>query len=126
MRAILPSMLARGAGSIINVGSISGVRAQDDAAGYQAAKGGLRLLSRNAAVTYASSGIRVNCVDPGAIRTAAVALEPPERLRPFLARTPMGRQGEPAEVAAVVAFLASDESSFVTGAEYSVDGGYLA
>jgi NAD(P)-dependent dehydrogenase (short-subunit alcohol dehydrogenase family) len=125
MRYLLPSMLARGGGSIINIGSISGVRAQDDAPAYQAAKGGLRLLTRNAAFTYAREGIRVNTVNPGAIITPKTETDDLGRLPAFLARTPMGRRGLADEVAAVVLFLASDESSYVTGSDYDVDGGYL-
>jgi NAD(P)-dependent dehydrogenase (short-subunit alcohol dehydrogenase family) len=126
MRALIPLMLAAGSGTIVNMASISGAVGQDDAAAYQAAKAGIRLLSRHAAVAYASEGIRVNTICPGAIETEAVALEPPERIAPFLARTPLGRQGIPDDVAAAAVYLASDESAFVTGAELFVDGGYTA
>jgi 3alpha(or 20beta)-hydroxysteroid dehydrogenase len=125
MRAVLPGMLARGRGSIVNIGSISGIRAQGDGAGYQAAKGGLRLLTRHAAFTYAARGVRVNLISPGSIATRSVAAEPVERTRPFIERTPMQRSGSPHEVAMMAVFLASDESSFVTGGEYAVDGGYV-
>jgi NAD(P)-dependent dehydrogenase (short-subunit alcohol dehydrogenase family) len=126
MRAIIPLMLAAGGGTIVNMSSISGAVGQDDAAAYQAAKAGIRLLSRHAAVSYAAEGIRVNTICPGAIATEAVALEPPERLAPFLQRTPLGRQGLPRDVAAAAVYLASDEAAFVTGAELFVDGGYTA
>jgi 3alpha(or 20beta)-hydroxysteroid dehydrogenase len=89
MRAVLPGMVARHRGSIINIGSISGVRAQGDAAGYAAAKGGLRLLTRHVAFTYASLGVRANLICPGAIATASVAAEPMSRIYPFVNRTPM-------------------------------------
>jgi NAD(P)-dependent dehydrogenase (short-subunit alcohol dehydrogenase family) len=125
MRAVIPLMLARGSGSIVNVASISGVVGQDDAPAYQAAKAGLVLLTQNAAVTYAKQGIRVNSLSPSVVATRAADLED-ERSASFVARVPLGRPATPAEIAAAAVFLASDESSYVTGANLPVDGGYLA
>lgn len=126
MRAVLPSMITAGAGSIVNMASISGALGQDDAPAYQAAKAGIRLLTKNAAVTYGRYNIRINAICPGAIDTEAVRGEDPARLGPFLARTPLGRQGAPAEVARAAVYLASDESTFVTGTDLFVDGGYAS
>jgi NAD(P)-dependent dehydrogenase (short-subunit alcohol dehydrogenase family) len=124
MRAVIPVMIAGGGGSIVNISSISGSLGQDDAPAYQAAKAGVRLLTKNAAVTYGQHNIRVNVICPGAIDTEAVRAEDPARIAPFLARTPLARQGTPAEVAQAAVFLASDDSRFVTGADLFVDGGY--
>lgn len=124
MRAVLPSMLERGSGSIINISSMSGIRAQRDGAAYQAAKSGLRWLTKNAAMTYATRGIRVNTINPGVIVTPHQQTMPDEREQWFFDRIPMQRRGIPDEVATAVVFLASDESSYVTGAELEVDGGY--
>lgn len=126
MRAIIPLMTAAGGGSIVNVGSVSGLVGQNDAPAYQAAKAGVHLLTRNAAVAYAELGIRVNAVSPSVISTAGLSREADDRTAEFLARVPMGRAGEPADVAAAVLFLAGDESRYVTGANIPVDGGYLA
>lgn len=124
MRYLLPPMIKRGSGSFINVGSISGLRAQPDAAGYQAAKAGLRWLTKNAALTYASRGIRVNTINPGAIATALQATRPAIRQQWFADRIPMKRLGTPADVAWAAVYLASDESVYVTGIDLQVDGGY--
>jgi 3alpha(or 20beta)-hydroxysteroid dehydrogenase len=124
MRAAIPAMLRGGGGSIVNMSSISGAIGQDDAPAYQAAKAGIRLLTKNAAVTYGAQGIRVNAICPGAIDTQAVRGEDPARLGPFLARTPLGRQGLPDDVARAAVYLASDESAFVTGIDLFIDGGY--
>jgi 3alpha(or 20beta)-hydroxysteroid dehydrogenase len=124
MRTFLPSMLARGQGSIINIGSISGVRAQPDGTGYQSAKAGLRWLTKNAAMTYAAKGIRINTINPGVIASPLVQQQPSERLKWFTDRIPMRRTGVPYEVATAVVFLASDESSYITGIDLDVDGGY--
>jgi 3alpha(or 20beta)-hydroxysteroid dehydrogenase len=124
MHFCLPLMLKGGGGSIINIGSCSGVRGQADAPAYQAAKGGLRLLTSNAALTYAGRGIRINIINPGIIATPLVANDAGERTQAFIRRTPLSRMGEPDDIAAAAVFLASDESGFVTGAEFNIDGGY--
>lgn len=124
MRTFMPAMLEQGSGSIINIGSISGVRAQKDGAAYQAAKAGLRWLTKNAAMTYADSGVRVNIINPGVIVTPLHHQQPTKRLKWFTDRIPMQRYGRPYEVATAAVFLASDESSYITGADLDVDGGY--
>jgi 3alpha(or 20beta)-hydroxysteroid dehydrogenase len=126
MRAIIPLMVAAGEGSIVNITSVSGVIGQDDAPAYQAAKAGIAVLTRNAAVTYARQGIRVNAISPSVVSTAALATESDARTARFLARVPMGRPGMPADVAAAVVYLASDDAAYVTGVNLPVDGGYLA
>lgn len=126
MRWAIEQMLDRGQGAIVNVCSMSGLVGQADAPAYQAAKAGVALLTRNAAVTYGSSGIRVNAVSPSVITTPGTADEAPERTASFLARVPLGRAGDAGDVAAAVAYLASDDASYVSGANLAVDGGYLA
>jgi 3alpha(or 20beta)-hydroxysteroid dehydrogenase len=124
MRYFVPHMLQHGGGSIVNVGSMSALRAQPDAPAYQAAKAGLRLLTKNAAMAYATAGIRVNTVNPGVIPTWVQTSMPSEREQWFYDRIPMVRKGTPAEVAAAVVFLASDDAAYVTGIDLEVDGGY--
>jgi 3alpha(or 20beta)-hydroxysteroid dehydrogenase len=124
MRAVIPMMLSQGRGSIINISSISGIVGQLDAPGYQAAKAGVRLLSRNAAVTYAKRGIRVNTIVPGGIETKVGPRQTREEY--FLNATPMGCYGTPGDIASAAVFLAADESAFVTGSDIVVDGGFTA
>jgi len=123
-------------GSIVNMASIEGFLGEPMAAAYNASKGGVRIMSKSAAVHCARSGlkIRINCVCPGFVETPLVhnALKgmEPAMAETFqqrvLAKTPMGRLAQPEEVAAMVLFLASDEASYVTGADMIVDGGMTA
>jgi NAD(P)-dependent dehydrogenase (short-subunit alcohol dehydrogenase family) len=126
MKAALPAMRNARNGSIINFSSIWGNVGVGGAAAYSAGKGGVRNLTKNAAISYAPENIRVNSVHPGLIRTPLVEAQSDEMNAGIIAATPMGRMGTPREVANVCLFLASDESSFVTGSELIVDGGYLA
>ena len=126
MREVLPSMLTNGGGSIINISSIWGNAAVAGAHAYHATKGAVRTMSKNAAITYATQGVRVNSLHPGFIATPLTDAQAPEVNEFVVGMTPMGRAGQPREIAYAAVFLASDESSFMTGAELVVDGGYLA
>ena len=128
-RHVIPVMVPKGGGTVVNISSISGNVGQDVVHhGYNASKGAVRMLTKSAAVRHAKEGIRVNSVHPGLMppmRTSGSTADPAVRER-MLARVPMGRNGRPEEVAYAVLFLASDESSYTTGSEIHVDGGYLA
>jgi NAD(P)-dependent dehydrogenase (short-subunit alcohol dehydrogenase family) len=128
----IPWMLRAGGGSIVNLSSIYGLVGAPDAPPYHASKGAVRLMSKTDALLYAKQGIRVNSVHPGFIWTPMVekflrAQGDVEKLRRALdALHPLGRVGEPEEVAYGILYLASDESKFVTGSELVIDGGYTA
>ncbi len=128
-RAVMPGMLAAGQGSIIHMASVTGILGLPGLAIYSATKGGLIALARAMSTDYARYGIRVNSVSPGTIDSPMLhdflaAQANPEPLRQqFDDMHPIGRVGQIDEVASVFVFLASDESSFVTGANYTVDGG---
>lgn len=126
MKLAAPLMREGGGGSIVNVSSAAAMIAHYDAA-YAASKWGLRGLSKTAAVEYAPWNIRVNSIHPGQIEgTALFGTTTPELSRSLGACIPMGRPGTPSECADLVLFLASDEASFITGAEIAIDGGYSA
>jgi 3alpha(or 20beta)-hydroxysteroid dehydrogenase len=126
MRAVIPAMQRQKSGSIINVSSIWGNSAVPGAHAYHATKGAVRTMSKNAAITYVADGIRVNSLLPGFIDTPLTQAQDPAVNEFVVAATPMKRAGTPREIANGCLFLASDESSFMTGAELVIDGGYLA
>ena len=131
MRAAIPEMLRTGGGSIINTSSVQGHVAFQGWAGYAASKGGVDALTRQAAVEYAPKGIRINSIVPGTILTEmnekilSEAEDPDAQMAMWTSMHPIGRVGQPDEVAAAVVFLASDESSFITGESLRVDGGLI-
>ena len=122
-----PLLARHAASSIVNVGSVSGITHVRSGAPYGMSKAALHQMTRNLAVEWAEDGVRVNCVAPWYIRTrrTSVKLSDPDYLDEVLQRTPMGRVGEPEEVASVVAFLCMPASSYVTGECIAVDGGFL-
>jgi len=132
MKAVAPLMAAAGKGSIINLSSILGKVGLPGAPAYCASKGGVLMLTKAAALELAPAGVRVNSVHPGFIETPMVvnALRQSENENAMrdmiISRHAMGRLGAPREIADAIVFLASDESSFMTGSELVVDGGYTA
>lgn len=126
MQAEIDAMARGGGGAIVNLASVLGLTGRADQAAYVAAKHGVIGVTRAAALEYAAQGIRVNAVCPGYIETPMIAQMSGEASRQITARHAAGRLGTAQEVAEVVTFLASDRARFVTGADYTVDGGYTA
>lgn len=128
MRTAAAALAASGHGSVVNISSIFGTSGGfGTAPAYHAAKGAVRTMTKNVALRWADRGVRVNSIHPGFIDTPILAGTrgtPAEQA--MLAMTPMGRLGRPEEVAAGVAYLASDDATFVTGLELYIDGGYTA
>jgi NAD(P)-dependent dehydrogenase (short-subunit alcohol dehydrogenase family) len=129
MKHAIPEMKKAGGGAIVNISSISGVIGQTYIhPGYNASKGAVRLATKSAAVQHAKNGIRVNSVHPGSMPpmlTSGVRGDGGSQ-EARMAAIPMGREGLPIEVANAVLFMASDEASYITGAELMVDGGFTA
>jgi NAD(P)-dependent dehydrogenase (short-subunit alcohol dehydrogenase family) len=131
-QAAIPEMIRRGGGSLILTASVLGIVGDADLAAYGAAKGGLRALCRSAAVAYGPHQIRCNTICPGDIRTEIFdeyigrAADPAAELQRLCALYPLGRIASPEDVANAAVFLASDESTFITGTDLLIDGGLLA
>ncbi|MGH7898896.1 MAG: SDR family NAD(P)-dependent oxidoreductase, partial [Candidatus Binatia bacterium] len=129
LRAVAPRMRQQGGGAVVNVASISGIGGDRGLAAYNAAKAAVINLTRTAALELAASGIRVNAVCPGVIDTPPVRRAfsvAPDREQAVSAAVPLGRLGRPDEIAKAILFLASDDSSYMTGATLVVDGGLTA
>jgi NAD(P)-dependent dehydrogenase (short-subunit alcohol dehydrogenase family) len=126
-KAVLPIMLEQGRGSIINTASfVATMAAATSQISYTASKGGVLAMSRELGVQFARSGVRVNALSPGPVSTPLLMelfAKDPERAARRLVHIPVGRFGKPEEIAAAVAFLASDDSSFITASNFLVDGG---
>ncbi|WP_099223330.1 SDR family NAD(P)-dependent oxidoreductase [Listeria costaricensis] len=128
MQKVIPHMQENGGGSIINISSIAGLTGGSGASSYTASKGAVRLLTKATAVDFAKDNIRVNSVHPGYIETPMTKqlFESEETRGWFQSLTPLPRLGKSIDIAEGVLYLASDESSFVTGVELPIDGGYFA
>jgi 3alpha(or 20beta)-hydroxysteroid dehydrogenase len=129
MRAVVPGMLEAGGGSIVNVSSVEGLAAAPLLTAYTASKFAIRGMTKVAALELAGRGVRVNSVHPGVIETGLLPTAlggQPVDLSYVAKRVPMRRVGQPAEIAELVLFLASDESAYCTGAEFVADGGVTA
>ncbi len=126
MKYQIPLMLKSGGGAIVNISSILGQVGFPGAPAYVAAKHALLGLTKNAAVEYGSQGIRVNSIGPAFIKTPLLNVLDDATLDMLTQLHPIGRMGEPEEVAELIIWLSSDKASFVTGSYYAVDGGYLS
>jgi NAD(P)-dependent dehydrogenase (short-subunit alcohol dehydrogenase family) len=126
MKHALKEMLPAGGGAIVNIASILGLVGMAQTPAYSAAKGGVVQLTKVAALEYAGSNIRVNCICPGIIDTPMLRGIPAAGRRLLVERQPIGRLGRAEEIAATAVFLASDASAFTTGAVFAVDGGFTA
>jgi len=124
MRTVIPAMIEHGGGAIVNVSSMWGLIGASGVSAYQASKGAVTMMTKNAAATYAAQGVRVNSVHPGFIWTPMTGAQDSEISQRLIDQTPMARAGHASEVAAAIAFLASDDASFITGTQVVVDGGY--
>jgi 3alpha(or 20beta)-hydroxysteroid dehydrogenase len=126
MRAVIPVMLRNGGGSIVNVASVAALVGLAGSIPYQASKSAVLGLTRGAAVSYGPDNIRVNAICPGLVVTAMTQSASPAAVDALKAQIPLRRDGRPDEISAAVVFLASDESSYITGVALPIDGGFVA
>ncbi|GGE29957.1 hypothetical protein GCM10011391_05640 [Pullulanibacillus camelliae] len=124
IKSVTPEMRKAGGGSIVNISSIWGIVGSGGSAAYHASKGAVRLLTKTAAVEYAKDNIRINTIHPGIIETPMLATN--KNVGKLREDTPLPRLGQPEDIVYGALYLASDESSFVTGTELIIDGGYTA
>jgi len=131
-RAVLPAMIERRAGSIINIGSIASMTGMESRFAYTVTKHAILGLTRSMAMDHSVTGVRINCICPGRTQTPFVEArlreyaDPQEYIKQMVAPHAMKRMAQPCEIAAAALYLASDESAFVTGSAFAVDGGYTA
>ncbi len=125
MQSVIPGMVRTGGGSIVNVASVAALVGLTGSIPYQASKSAVLGLTRGAAVSYGPHNIRVNAICPGLVVTGMTESASASAVEAMKAQIPLGRDGRPDEIAAVVVFLASDESSYVTGVALPVDGGFV-
>ena len=126
MRTVIPGMVRNGGGSIVNVASVAAVVGMAGSIPYQASKAAVLGLTRGAAVSYGRDNIRVNAICPGLVITGMTQSASSGSVDALKARIPLGRDGQPEEISEAVVFLASDESSYITGVTLPIDGGYVA
>ena len=126
MKAVIPEMRKSGGGAIVNISSLYGIIGSPSSIAYHASKGAVRIMSKAAALEYARQGIRVNSIHPGQINTPILAGLTPEQDAQIREATPLGRMGEPKEIAYGSLYLCSDEAAFTTGTELIIDGGWSA
>jgi len=122
-RALAPQMQARDYGRIVNIASVAGKEGNPNASAYSASKAGLVALTKSLGKELAQTGVRVNCVTPAAVRTGIFAQMTQQHIDYMLSKIPMNRFGQPEEIAALVAWLASEDCSFSTGAVFDISGG---
>lgn len=126
MKTAIPALRNAGGGAIVNISSLYGLIGSPSSIAYHASKGAVRIMSKAAALEYARQGIRVNSIHPGQINTPILAGLTPEQDAQIRAATPLGRMGEPEEIAYGSLYLCSDEAAFTTGIELVIDGGWFA
>jgi acetoacetyl-CoA reductase len=122
-KAVIDDMIGRGWGRVINVSSVNGQKGAFGQANYSAAKAGMAGFSKALAQEVVRRGVTVNCVSPGYVETPMVAAIRPDVLEKLIAGIPIGRLAQPDEIAAVIAFLASDDAAYITGANIPINGG---